>query len=58
MYLETTIRIHDGFGMSDKKGVNSGDGVDSTTAMSDKMSDKMSEQEEPDWIKAVKMPAG
>lgn len=54
MYLETTIRIHDGFGMSDKKGVNSGDGVDSTTAMSD----KMSEQEEPDWIKAVKMPAG
>ena len=45
-YLETTIRIHDGFIASDKNGINSGAGDDLTVGMSDKMSDKMTEQEQ------------
>ena len=45
-YLETTIRIHDGFIASDKNGINSGVGDDLTVGMSDKMSDKMTEQEQ------------
>ena len=43
-YLETTIRIHDGFIASDKNGINLGVGDDLTVGMSDKMSDKMSEK--------------